>query len=59
MPSVFFLVITTDPRESADLMIYVSHTVLPTDSDMKHQWTPLLGSQKYMENPNLLIFIKP
>jgi len=37
MPSVFFLVIMTGPRKSADLMIYVSHTMLPTDSDMKHQ----------------------
>ena len=27
MPSVFFLVIMMDPRKSADLMIYVSHTV--------------------------------
>ena len=59
MPSVFFLVMTMDPRKSADLMIYVSHTMLPIDSDMKHQWTPLLGSQIYMENPNLLTFIKP
>ena len=50
---------TMDPRKSADLMIYVRHTMLPIDSDMKHQWTPLLGSQIYMENPNLLTFIKP